>query len=138
MAGMYDDVVEFHRKFGLPVPTDGPARNLTPEEFEFRLKFLHEELAEYASAVCHGNLVQVADALADLVYMALGTAAMHRLPFGDVWAAVQKANMTKVRASSAAQSKRGSALDVVKPAGWVGPERAIAEAIFFHEPGLSD
>lgn len=130
MQSMYDDVVEFHAKFGLPIPSDGPPRNLTPEEFEFRFKFLQEELAEYAAAVRDSNLVKAADALADIVYVALGTAAMQRLPFGDIWTAVQKANMAKVRAVSAAESKRGSALDVVKPAGWVGPEHDIAQAIF--------
>jgi len=39
-----------------------------------------------------------------------------------LWNEVQRANMSKVRASSESQSKRGSSLDVIKPEGWRGPD----------------
>ena len=39
----------------------------------------------------------------------------------DFWSDVQRANMSKERALKASDSKRGSAWDVIKPAGWVGP-----------------
>jgi len=118
----FDMVGEFHVKFGLPTVADGPPRPLTDHEFEFRSRFMREELDEYEDAVAEGDLAKAADALVDLVYVVLGTAHLHRFPFDEVFAEVQAANMRKVRASSAEESRRGSALDVVKPEGWTSPD----------------
>lgn len=62
------------------------------------------------------------DALIDLVYVALGTAYLHRFPFNEGWARVQEANMRKVRANKKSDSKRRTTHDVVKPPGWRSPE----------------
>lgn len=40
----------------------------------------------------------------------------------ELWVDVQRANMSKERAQHAEDSKRGSVWDVIKPAGWVGPQ----------------
>lgn len=74
------------------------------------------------------DLEKAADALADLVYVALGTAHMMGLPFDAIWAEVQRANMTKERAESARdeRSKRQHVFDVVKPAGWTPPDHGPA------------
>lgn len=148
MKTFYDDVLDFHEKFALPHPADGPPRALPPEELRFRTAFLLEELAEYAEATGQGGLVaglralrRIAeldpqpsraeqdlpaafDALVDLAYVALGTAGFHRFPFNAGWAEVQRANLAKVRAESPDQSKRQSRWDVVKPPGWVPPRMA--------------
>lgn len=42
--------------------------------------------------------------------------------WNELWDDVQRANMSKVRAEKASDSKRGSTWDVVKPAGWVPPQ----------------
>jgi predicted HAD superfamily Cof-like phosphohydrolase len=64
----------------------------------------------------------MADALIDLVYVAMGTAHLLGLPWEALWNEVQIANMRKVRAAAdASDSKRGSAFDVVKPPGWQPP-----------------
>lgn len=39
----------------------------------------------------------------------------------ELWADVQRANMSKERVTKASDSKRGSTWDVVKPAGWIAP-----------------
>lgn len=49
------------------------------------------------------------------------TCSHYNFPFLEAWSRVQLANMSKVRATSAEQSKRGSTHDVVKPPGWVAP-----------------
>jgi predicted HAD superfamily Cof-like phosphohydrolase len=120
----FDDVGDFHRKFDLPTSYDGPAEFIGEGAFKFRYGFLQEELREMKESHDRGDLAGVADALADLVYVALGTAHMYRIPFDEVFAAVQEANMKKERASSAydERSKRGSSLDVVKPKGWTPPD----------------
>ena len=116
------DIRRFHERFQLEY--DGPPRQLEEEMSNFRIEFLMEELDEYINAADAGNLEAQFDALIDLVYVALGTAYLHGFPFQEGWDEVQRANMSKVRAARPEQSKRSTALDVVKPAGWQGPDIA--------------
>lgn len=125
---LYEDVMEFHAKFGLIPKTDAP-RILTLEEWAFRFRFMLEELIEWDIAIRQGDLVKAADSLVDLTYVVLGTAVMQNIPFNEVWDEVQKANMSKVRASHQGESKRSSSLDVIKPEGWVSPEARIKEIL---------
>jgi predicted HAD superfamily Cof-like phosphohydrolase len=111
------DVAAFQRKFGLAY--DGPPRALEREDFKLRLKLMAEELAEWESA---GLRAEQLDALVDLAYVVIGTALAQGFDFAEAWRRVHEANMRKVRAVSAADSKRGSASDVVKPPGWEAPD----------------
>lgn len=147
-------VGHFHRKFGLQNTLEhGCApRELTPNEALFRLKFLLEELTETAQAMgydlvdFHGeplkpmfqarvtgcDLPAAADGLVDLVYVALGTAHLMGLPWDDLFREVQRANLSKVRATSDAESlektgRGNGAMDIVKPEGWIPPR--IAEIL---------
>lgn len=120
MPDLYQDIIDFHEKFGLNKP-DQPT-NLWETTWEFRRKFMQEELEEYEEAYSNGDPEKMLDALVDLVYVVLGTACMHGFDFNEAWRRVHDANMQKVRASTADQSKRGSTLDVVKPLGWVAPD----------------
>lgn len=129
MQSFYADVVEFHKQFELPHPGNTPVRNLDAEQFGFRFGFMVEELREYQEAVAAGDLVKAADALVDLTYVVLGTAAFHGFQFKPMWDAVHRANMAKIRTPSAADSKRGSSYDVIKPPGWVSPEPEIRDII---------
>lgn len=117
-------MAKFHRRFGLPAAGDGPPTLLTDDVWAFRKKFLLEELDEACEAHDAGDLAGFLDALVDLVYVALGTAHLGRLPFDEAFAEVQRANLSKVRAAGAddPRSKRGHALDVVKPPGFVPPD----------------
>ena len=118
---MYRDIKNFHERFELAY--DGPPRELDAMTAAFRVKFMQEELDEYISAFIKKDLEGQFDALIDLVYVALGTAYMQGLPFDEGWDEVQSCNMMKVRAGPNGEgSKRGSPLDVIKPAGWVGPD----------------
>ena|ERR1044071_83420 len=124
MSSGFDDVGEFHRKFELPHLGDGRLPHLpAPDVWEFRRKFLLEELREADEAYRAGDLVKFFDALIDLNYVAYGTAHLAALPWAQGWAEVQRANLAKERAASAAdvRSTRGHALDVVKPVGWTPP-----------------
>lgn len=126
----YQDVQDFHTKYGVPL-ANAPTL-LEGEAYNFRLGFMQEELQEFVQANYDGDLAKALDALLDLVYVAYGTAQMMGVPpamWQEMWDAVQHANMSKVRASSASESKRGTSLDVVKPAGWEGPDRKHKEII---------
>lgn len=121
MPSMYDDIEEFHEHvLNLEKPIQV---GLISDEFILeRLRFLDEELDEFGEAGIKGNIVGVADALADIVYVALGTAWQMGLPFQDIWNVVHNANMKKVRGVT----KRGNKNDAAKPPGWQSPEPAIA------------
>lgn len=120
----FSDVADFHEKilhdFAAPTPT-----LVSPEYVEERVRFLLEEVEEFMTDARMGNIVGAADALADIVYVALGTAYRMGLPFPEVWNAVQAANMRKERG----MTSRGNKVDAIKPPYWVGPETEIAQAI---------
>ena len=122
MSQNYEDVVKFADKFG--IPRLAKPGLLDDNTFCFRVGHLREEVEEFTEAHCDGDLEAAADALADLVYVAIGTAVCMGIPWDRVWDEVQRANMEKVRARTAGDSKRGNALDVVKPAGWRKPDHS--------------
>lgn len=114
------DIKNFHEKFDLK-PLDKPGF-LPKDLMDFRTKFLDEELDELKKGIEEGNLGEVCDGLIDLVYVALGTLYLMRFPTALGWAEVHNANMSKVKARSAEDSKRGHASDIVKPQGWRKPD----------------
>jgi len=116
----YTDIAAFHHKFELEY--NGKPRQLPSGLQKFRSEFMMEELVEYDQAVNAKDLVEQLDALVDLVYVALGTAYMQGFDFDEAWRRVHEANMKKVRAKSADDSKRHTAADVVKPEGWQKPD----------------
>jgi predicted HAD superfamily Cof-like phosphohydrolase len=131
------DIADFHDKHDIAY-IDGP-RHLPAHLRDFRIRFLAEELCEYAgvpdvtkrliqSALHEGMteplLEDQFDALIDLVYVALGTSYLHGFPFDNGWSVVHRANMRKVRVERSEDSKRGSIYDVAKPAGWLPPSLA--------------
>ena len=123
-TNLFKDVATFHelilQDFAAPTPS------LVSEKYcEELVSFLLEEVEEYMVATRTGHIVDTADALADIIYVALGTAYRMGLPFEQIWNAVQSANMRKQRGVTA----RGNKVDAIKPPGWVGPEAEIARAI---------
>lgn len=112
----FEYIRQFHWMFDLAYE-DGP-RDLPDDLRDFRIQFMYEELKEYCDAKTREDAL---DALVDLVYVAVGTAYLHGFNFNEAFRRVQNANLAKVRAESADDSKRGSSYDVVKPEGWLPP-----------------
>lgn len=119
----YNAVQQFHSKV-LGIEDTLPTFVL-PVEFSQRIDFMEEEIEELGQAYIDKDMIGVADALADLVYVALGTAHMMGIPFDQVFKVVHAANMRKVRG----MTKRGMVFDACKPEGWVGPEAEIAKIL---------
>lgn len=118
---MYRDVVQFHQQI-LGVNEEGTPTMHSQEWLTERFRFLQEEVNEFYSDALQGNMVGAVDGLLDTVYVALGTLYMMGVPTEACWALVQRANMAKVKGIT----KRGNAVDAVKPEGWTGPEAGIA------------
>lgn len=142
-SSMWDDIKAFHEKFG--VDYQGKPRFLEWDLAQFREKFIREEFDEYLLAIndfrdkddpspheCERCLADALDSLVDLVYVTLGAAYLHGFNFEEAWRRVHAANMAKVRAASAEESKRNSTHDVIKPPGWKAPDHTdlVADNIY--------
>ena len=122
MKSQLADVQAFHEKFNIP----GHLRpTFDKAVIEFRKKFLREELTELEDAE---DLPAVADALADIAYVALG--GLYSLLGPEcaqaVWDEVQRSNMDKVGPTPDMPSWKFA----VKPADWRPPQ--IATVILAH------
>lgn len=89
-------VTRFHAAFGAPVastPTLIPA-----ERALLRVRLIQEELAEYEQAAVEGDLVEIADALGDLLYVVYGSAVEHGIDLDPIVRAIHESNMSKLDA----------------------------------------
>ncbi|MFJ9662648.1 MazG nucleotide pyrophosphohydrolase domain-containing protein [Streptomyces griseoflavus] len=93
-ASPADLVREFHRAFGLDA-RDTPAE-VTPELAAHRGELLAEEAREVAEVSVTGPLDRLAHELADVVYVAYGTALVHGIDLDAVIAEIHRSNMTKL------------------------------------------
>lgn len=75
-----------------------PTVSIGPDQVQLRLRLIEEEVAELRAAAETGDLVGIADALADVVYVAYGTAVVHGIDLDAVLEEVHRSNMTKLGA----------------------------------------
>ncbi|AGS72218.1 MazG nucleotide pyrophosphohydrolase domain-containing protein [Streptomyces collinus] len=87
-------VVEFHTAFGLDARTT--PTEVTPALAAHRGELLAEEAAEVAEVSVEGPLDRLAHELADVVYVAYGTALVHGIDLDEVIAEIHRANMSKL------------------------------------------
>ena len=66
----------------------------------YRAHLMIEELGELIGALARKNEIDLADALADLIYVVIGTAITYDIPLNEVFNEVHRSNMTKTRSSS--------------------------------------
>lgn len=87
----------FHETYGLRREAT-PTLDITPEEMRLRHKLMAEENDEYLEAVEAGDMVEVADALGDMLYILCGTMVSHGMQgvMADVFRAIQASNMSKL------------------------------------------
>jgi predicted HAD superfamily Cof-like phosphohydrolase len=90
-------VADFHRAFGLPVRT-APTADLPQTEKSLRFNLMKEENEEYLDAAEKGDLVEIADALGDMLYILCGTINAHGLQYKitEVFEEIQRSNMSKL------------------------------------------
>jgi predicted HAD superfamily Cof-like phosphohydrolase len=92
-----DKVRAFHDAFGI-ANAEEPTADLTEAEALLRYKLMREENEEYLEAAQKGDLVEVADALGDMLYILCGTILKHGLEHKivDVFNEIQRSNMSKL------------------------------------------
>jgi predicted HAD superfamily Cof-like phosphohydrolase len=90
-------VLEFHRTFACHISAR-PTAVIPKEIAEVRARLLREELEEYCQAAAAGDIVEIADALSDMLYVLLGTYISHGLDgvAEGLFNEVHRSNMSKL------------------------------------------
>ena len=99
MKDKIDAVHKFHKAFGLGI-NQNPIADLGEPKNLLRYKLMREENEEYLEAANAGDLVEVADALGDMLYILCGTIIEHGMQhkIEEVFNEIQKSNMSKLGA----------------------------------------
>lgn len=89
----------FHDAFGI-ANAAAPTGAIGEREALLRYKLIREENEEYLDAAMRGDLVEVADALGDILYILCGTLLKHGLEhkIDAVFREIQRSNMSKLGA----------------------------------------
>ena len=97
MIETIDKVKEFHTTFGLEF-FEHPQASVSKSVIELRHKLMQEENDEYLEAALENNLVQIADALGDKLYILCGTIIAHGLQHKiiEVFNEIHRSNMSKL------------------------------------------
>lgn len=93
----FAQVKEWHKAFGLP-GSDVPNVHIGQPLHDLRWNLIEEELLELRFAQVESDLVEIADALADLLYVVYGAADVYGIPIHEVFNEVQRSNMSKLGA----------------------------------------
>jgi len=90
-------VEKFHKAYGLLV-NDTPTVDIDKELIKLRFDLMKEENEEYFDAARKNDIVEVADALGDMLYILCGTIITHGFQnkIEEVFDEIQKSNMSKL------------------------------------------
>lgn len=90
-------VRQFHDAFGIS-NAEAPVADIGLDGALLRYRLMREENEEYLEAAKNGDLVEVADALGDMLYILCGTMLKHGLEdkIEAVFREIQDSNMSKL------------------------------------------
>ncbi|MFN5031061.1 MAG: hypothetical protein ACK5FX_02465 [Flavobacteriia bacterium] len=93
-------VEEFHNAFGITNNYELTSE-LSESDVLLRYKLMREENEEYLEAAQNGDIVEIADALGDMLYILCGTILKHGLQdkIAAVFQEIQRSNMSKLDAN---------------------------------------
>ncbi len=95
-ASKFEMVGQVKKTYGIPI-AKSPALT-EPEEFNLKFNLLQEELDEYLQACKSNDLVEVCDAVVDMMYILYGIILSHGISgvVFDMFEEVHKSNMSKL------------------------------------------
>ena len=90
-------VKQFHKAFKLEY-LDQPKADLGSNKNNLRFNLMKEENEEYLEAANNNDMVEVADALGDMLYILCGTIIEHGMQhkIDEVFSEIQNSNMSKL------------------------------------------
>ena len=90
----FEKVGKFMKTFGQEVKKSS---GLSSEKINLlRIKLIEEELGEFKKAINEKNLIEVADALTDILYVTYGAGHAFGINLDKCFEEVQKSNMSKL------------------------------------------
>ena len=97
MRKQINHVKLFHESFGIENKTR-PNSNLSGKVYNLRYNLMKEENDEYLDACEKGDIVEIADALGDMMYILCGTILSHGLQnkIEEIFEEIQRSNMSKL------------------------------------------
>lgn len=97
MKKQLDAVKEFHTSFKLGI-SETPKDSLGESINLLRYNLMKEENEEYLEAVQNKDIVEIADALGDMLYILCGTILEHGLQYKieEVFDEIQRSNISKL------------------------------------------
>lgn len=97
MKKQLEAVALFHKTYGLSISNVMKA-NLGDQKNKLRFELMKEENEEYLEAVENEDIVEIADALGDMLYILCGTILEHGLQhkIEQVFDEIQRSNMSKL------------------------------------------
>jgi len=97
MKKQLDAVTEFHTAFKIGF-SETPIADLGESKKLLRFNLMKEENEEYLEAVQNNDLVEIADALGDMMYILCGTIIEHGLQhkIEAIFDEIQRSNMSKL------------------------------------------
>ena len=105
---------------GQASPQSGAPAVPKPDVKCLREELIEEEYEELREAMKNDDMVEIADALGDLMYVCAGTAIAYNIPLDQVWGEIQRSNMDKID-FDLGRARKGGNGKVLKPEGWVAP-----------------
>ena len=95
LAETIDMVKEFHEAFRIS-NEEKPVAEIGEKDYLLRYKLMREENEEYLEAAQNGDLVEIADACGDMLYILCGTLLKHGLQhkIEEVFREIQLSNMS--------------------------------------------
>lgn len=99
MKSKIDAVKAFHEAFEIGYQSE-PIAQLSDQKMKLRFDLMDEENKEYLEAAKNNDLVEVADALGDMLYILCGTIIEHGMQdkIEEVFDEIQRSNMSKLGA----------------------------------------
>lgn len=90
-------VKEFHEAFHI-VSEEAPVSKISEKDYLLRHRLMHEENEEYLDACKKGDMVEIADALGDKLYILCGTILKHGLQYKieEIFSEIHRSNMSKL------------------------------------------
>tara|TARA_B110000238_G_C16063608_1_gene411681 strand:- start:141 stop:533 length:393 start_codon:yes stop_codon:yes gene_type:complete len=92
-----DAVIQFHEVYGLGIENE-PISDLPKKIIDLRYNLMKEENEEYLQAAKENDLVEIGDALGDMLYILCGTIISHGFQdkMESIFDEIQRSNMSKL------------------------------------------
>lgn len=104
-------VKDFHVACDIPI---APKPTIIPDKDAVRrISLITSEVGELGDAIRKQDIIEIADALGDLLYVTFGAAAEYGLPIDKIFQLIHESNMTKIGPDGKAMRDAGG--KIIKP-----------------------